>query len=44
MKSYCLAYVQENRYVLFFVLIAVIRIVIIGVFWFFNLSFHFQKI
>ena len=33
----------RSKYVLFFVLIAVIRCVIIGVFWFLNLSFLFWK-
>ena len=43
MKSRCLAYVQENRCVLISVLIAVFRSVIIGVFWFLNLSFPFWE-
>ena len=43
MKSCCLVYVQETRCVLFSVWITVFRSVIIGVFWFLNLSFPFWK-
>ena len=44
MLSYCLAYVQQGTIVCcFFVLTAVIRGLIIGVFWFLNLSFLFWK-